>query len=137
MPFNMEHRRIAWSRLNPKLKSFANEEYEKRETNLFGPGFLEKASKRLEVDKTLAKVTSQPSTSQKTGGYSKNAKAKSLDYGKEDLRSFLDKGASAWHGSRNCRRPQPCKDQGKSNQRNIYFNNRRQSKTTSNTPKGK
>ena len=131
---NMERR---WSRLNPKLKSLANEDYEKRKTNLFGPGFLEKASKRLEVDKTLAKVTSQSSASQKTGGYSKNAKAKSLDYGKEDLRSFLDKGASAWHGSRNYRRPQPCKDQGKSTQRKIYFNNRRQSRTTSNTLKGK
>ena len=94
---NVERRRIAWSRLNPKLKSLVSEDYEKRETNLFGPGFLEKASKRLEVDKTLAKVTSQPSTSQKTGGYSKNAKAKSLDYGKEDLHSSLDKGASAWH----------------------------------------
>lgn len=28
-----------------------------RDVNLFGPGFLEKASKGLEVEKTLAKVT--------------------------------------------------------------------------------
>ena len=97
---NME-RRIAWPRLNPKLKSLANEDYGKREINLFGPGFLEKASKGLEADKALAKVTSQPSTSQRTD-YSKNTKAKSLDYGK-DLHSFVDEGASAWHGSRNYR----------------------------------
>ena len=86
----MEQRRIAWSRLNPKLKLLTNEDYRKRETNLFGPGFLEKASKGLEADKISAKITSQPSTSQKTG-YSKNAKVKSLDYGKEDLRSFWTK----------------------------------------------
>ena len=52
----------------------------KRETSLFGPGFLEKASKRLEVDKTLPKVTSHPSVRQ-TKGYSKNVKTKSLDFG--------------------------------------------------------
>ena len=41
----LEWRKIAWSRLNPKLKSLATEDYTGRETNLFGPGFLEKASK--------------------------------------------------------------------------------------------
>lgn len=35
----------------------ASEEYVERDVNLFGPGFLEKASKGLEVEKTLAKVT--------------------------------------------------------------------------------
>ena len=39
------------------LKALATEEYEKRETNLFGLGFLEKASKRLEAEKTLAVKT--------------------------------------------------------------------------------
>ena len=33
------------------------EQYEGRKDNLFGPGFLEKASKKLESDKALAKVT--------------------------------------------------------------------------------
>lgn len=36
---SQERRKIAWTRINPKLKSLATEEYEKRETNLFGPGF--------------------------------------------------------------------------------------------------
>ena len=35
---------MAWSRI--KLKSLATEEYQERDANLFGPGFLEKASKR-------------------------------------------------------------------------------------------
>jgi len=48
----LERRKIAWSRINPKLKALATEEYEKRKTNLFGPGFLEKASKRLEAERT-------------------------------------------------------------------------------------
>ena len=33
-------------------KDLAEEEYDKRDSNLFGPGFLEKASKRIEIDKT-------------------------------------------------------------------------------------
>lgn len=36
-----EHRKIAWARVNPKLKGLASEEYGDRETNLFSPGFLE------------------------------------------------------------------------------------------------
>ena len=51
-------------------------------------GFLEKVSKGLEVDKALAKDTLQASISQRTD-YSKNARAKFLDYGKEDLHSFF------------------------------------------------
>ena len=47
----MERRKIAWSRINPKWKSLASENYEGNESNLFGPGFLEKASKCLEVEK--------------------------------------------------------------------------------------
>ena len=34
----LERRKIAWSRINPKLKSLASEEYNERESNLFGPG---------------------------------------------------------------------------------------------------
>ena len=48
-----ERRKIAWSRINPQLKALATEEYDKRESNLFGPGFLEKATKRLEAEKGL------------------------------------------------------------------------------------
>ena len=43
---SQERRKIAWSRINPQLKALATEEYIKRESNLFGPGFLEKATKR-------------------------------------------------------------------------------------------
>ena len=57
----LERRKIAWSRFNPKLKSLASEEYDKRKTSLFGPGFLEKASKRIEASRTLDKVCYNPS----------------------------------------------------------------------------
>ena len=50
------HKKIAWTRINTKLKSLATEEYNKHEINLFRPGFLEKASKRIEVDKTIEKA---------------------------------------------------------------------------------
>lgn len=50
---SQERRKIAWAKINPKLKSLAEEDYSKRESNLFRPGFLELASKRLEMDKTM------------------------------------------------------------------------------------
>ena len=53
---NVERRRVAWARINPILKPLAEEEYKDRESNLFGPGFLEKASRKLEADKALARV---------------------------------------------------------------------------------
>ena len=87
----LERRKIAWSRINPKLKSLASEEYNERESNLFGPGFLEKASKRLEVEKTLDKVSNQG----KAGPFQKRPR---YDQDKSDLRSFLAKGASAQRG---------------------------------------
>jgi hypothetical protein len=49
--------------------------------DLFGPSFLEKASKRLEVEKTLSKP---PPQNTKRGRYEND---------KSDLRSFLSKGA--------------------------------------------
>ena len=58
----LERRKIAWAKINPKLKSLASEDYSKWGTNLFGSGFLEMASKRLEVDRTMCKVSlPQPS----------------------------------------------------------------------------
>ena len=41
----LERRKVAWTRINLKLKSLASEEYSERESNLFGPGFLERAWK--------------------------------------------------------------------------------------------
>jgi len=45
---------VAWAKINPKLKSLASEEYTKRDSNLFGPGFLEKAAKKAEADKAMS-----------------------------------------------------------------------------------
>ena len=90
----LERRKVAWSRINPSLKALATDDYEKRETSLFGPGFLEKASKRLEAEKTLSKVSSQGNKGDKKARYEND---------KSDLRSFLVKGAPATYSSR---RPQ-------------------------------
>lgn len=100
---SQERRKIAWSRINPKLKGLAEEEYDKREANLFGPGFLEKASKRIEVDKTMDKVSF--SRKGKTP-----LKKQRYDNDSSDLRSFLSKGAPGLrgHGTRRPYRRQPC-----------------------------
>ena len=54
----MERRRINWSKLNPALKDVPVEDDEEgsKTTTLFGEGFMEKANKRLEEEKTLTKV---------------------------------------------------------------------------------
>ena len=54
----LERRKTTWARISPKLKSLAAEDYGKRDTNLFGSGFMEKASKRMQAYKTIAKVAS-------------------------------------------------------------------------------
>ena len=51
-----ERRKIAWTEINPKVKPLAEEVYSKREGNLFGPT-LEIALKRIELDKTMSKVS--------------------------------------------------------------------------------
>ena len=61
---SLERLRIACTRINPKLKPIATEEFADRKDQLFGPGFLEKASKKLEADKALHKVT-DPGVSRK------------------------------------------------------------------------
>ena len=83
---NVERRKVAWARINPKLKSLAEEEYKGRESNLFGPGFLEKASKKLEAEKALAKVSQDNSGGSRKRTYEDDPK---------DLRRFLAKG-SVW-----------------------------------------
>jgi len=57
---SLERRKIAWARINPELKPLALEDYKDRKDKLFGPGFSEKASKKLETDKALAKVAAPP-----------------------------------------------------------------------------
>ena len=90
-----ERRQISlWLRLNPLIKDFYLEEEgkDKKGTTLFGGGFLEKATKRVEEDKALAKVT---------GGSKEIPSAKQRQYSQDlkDLCRFLDKGAPALYGS--------------------------------------
>ena len=93
---SLERRRIAWARLNPKLKALASEDYEKRETNLFGPSFMEKATKRVEANKALEKVAG--ASFRKRAPPSK--KPQMQEKNQEDLRSFVSKGVSAHYGGR-------------------------------------
>ena len=108
----LERRKIAWARINLKLKSLASEEYAERESDLFGPGFLEKASKRLEVEKALDKVTTKLGPQPKCPRY---------DRDKSDLRSFLARGASAGGGSKNMRQTNPQTSYTKFKSGNRYF----------------
>ena len=80
---SIERRKLVWAKMNPKLRSLGSEEYGARGTDLFGPGFLEKASKRLEVEKTLSKVTKPPPQNARRGRYESD---------KSDLRSFFIQG---------------------------------------------
>ena len=56
---SQERRRIAWSQTNPATNTLPDisEETKGKKTTLFGAGFLERATKRLEEEKVLAKVT--------------------------------------------------------------------------------
>ena len=56
---SVERRKLTWGRINPNLKTLATETYENRKSNLLGLGFLEKASKKVDGDKALAKVVSE------------------------------------------------------------------------------
>ena len=94
-----ERRKITWARINPRLKDLATEEYKERDTNLFGPSFLEKASKRIEVEKTLSKVSNEGKPSYGS------QQSKRPRYG--DSSRFLSKGASARGGSSRYRHFQP------------------------------
>ena len=89
----LERRKIAWARINPSLKSLAMEQYEGRKDNLFGPGFLEKASKKLESDKALAKVTAPG-----------NPRKRNHPDDSSDLRRFLSNGAPSKNGGKGFQR---------------------------------
>ncbi len=94
----------------------AVEDYERRESNLFGPGFLEKASKRIEVDKTLAKVSGAS-----TGKNAAAAKRARYQNDKSDLRSFLGRGAPATYGGRKFQRQPQSYSQYSKFRSNKYF----------------
>ena len=57
-PCIRERRMVAWSRINPSTISLIREQTEdkKEDATLFGGGFLERATKKLEDEKALAKV---------------------------------------------------------------------------------
>ena len=55
---------MAWSHVNPSTVDLLPEDVEK-ETTLFDGGFLERASKRMEDERTLAKVTGSKPPPQK------------------------------------------------------------------------
>ena len=87
---SLERRKIARARINPSLKSLATEEYKHRKDKLFGLGFSEKASKKLETDKALAKVTAPPHKSRK----------RSHPDDPSDLHFFLSKSTPNKYGSK-------------------------------------
>ena len=89
----VERWKITWSRINPSLKSLAMEQYEGRKDNLFDPGFLEKASKKLESDKALAKITAP-----------ENPRKRNHPDDTSDLRRFLSNGALSKNGSKGLQR---------------------------------
>ena len=98
-----ERQKVAWSRINPATVHLLTEdaEGEKKETTLFVGGFLERAAKRLEDEKALAKVTGArhggvPPPKRQRPGQDPN-----------DLRRFLEKGAPAKYGGRNPQCQQP------------------------------
>ena len=86
----------------------ASEEYQKREDQLFGPGFLEKASKKLEMQKALAKISADQ-TSRKRQWDSTDDKS--------DLRRFLSRGTPARYGGRSQRHSKPYKQPYKTQQK--------------------
>jgi len=87
---SLERRKVACSRINPKLKSLAGEEFTDRKDHLFG---LEKASKKLETEKTLHKV-SDSGPSHERPCMSDDPKAST------DLHCFLSRGTSAQYSGR-------------------------------------
>lgn len=109
---SQERRKVAWAKINPKLRSLATEDYSKRGPLLFGPGFLDKASKKVEVDKTMSKMAPPPS---KKGKYAQD---------KSDLRSFLAKGFPARYGNGKPSRPLPYQPPRKFQSRKYFQDNR-------------
>ena len=101
-----ERRRIAWGRVNPaNTLPDDTEQSEEKEVTLFGGGFLERATKRIEKAKELEKVTGS-----KRGGAPPQKRA-FQDKDPNDLRRFLEKGAPAKFGGRNSGRPKPYQQQ--------------------------
>jgi len=97
-----ERQRVAWARVNPASSPpVEDKEGKGKEATLFQGGFLEKAMKRMEQEKALAKVVGERHGKQPAN------KCHRSDRDPDDLRRFLEKGAPAKYGSRNRMRPKP------------------------------
>ena len=92
-----ERRRIAWGCVNPaNTLPEDQKEGKEKEVTLFGGGFLERATKRIEKAKELEKVTgSRPSEVELPGQRP------------QQFASFLEKGAPARYGGGNSVRHKP------------------------------
>ena len=98
-----ERRRVAWARASPVSTRSPPEDTEKgKEATLFKGDFLEKATKRMEEEKALAKVSGG-----KHGGGPPPPKRHRSDQDPNDLRRLLERGAPAKYGDRNQRHQQP------------------------------
>ena len=96
-----ERQRVAWARVNPKSTP-PGDTQKQNEATLFSGGFLEKATKRMEEEKALAKVSRST-----YGSKQPVPKRHRPDRDPNDLRRFLEKGAPARYRSRNQRRQKP------------------------------
>jgi len=121
----LERRRINWSKLNPALKDIPVEEDEEasKGTPLFGGGFMEKANKRLEEEKTLSKVAG---LQRETPA----AKRQRFSHDSTDLRSFLDKGVPAQYSGRRTQRQQLYTQNRQGQQQNRQIQQYPKRKTT-------
>jgi len=109
-----ERRKVAWSRVNPTTVSFLPEDEEEgKEMTLFGGGFLERASKRIEEEKMLAKVT---------GSKPPPPECQRVVQPQKDLRRFLEQGARAKYSGRNPQCPQQYSNQQRHNQKSFKGN---------------
>ena len=99
---SQERRVVAWSQTNLDTKTLPDisEKTKSKETTLFGARFLERAMKRLEEEKALAKVTG-------TKQGQPLAKRHQQDQDPSDLRHFLESGTPARYSSRNPGHQQP------------------------------
>ena len=97
-----ERRHVAWSRVNPGIGALPEDtevnQEKLKETTLFGGGFLERVTKRIEEQKALAKVAG--------AGNGPPCKHQQ-NWDPHDLCCFLEKGAPAKYSGRNIKRQQP------------------------------
>jgi len=92
---------VAWCRVNPSIGALPEDKDENldkaKETTLFGGCFLERATKRIEEQKALAKVAGAGN-----GPPHKCQQTQDL----HDLHRFLEKGAPARYGGKELQAPE-------------------------------